>query len=155
MRIFCIMNMLMLSLLFSAGKVSAQTPEKLVAEIKAAAEGSCITVSYSLEAGVDNVKIEDEGTVVAQDDLWCLKGESVHVYTSDEGTWILHLDSKEAMIEPKWTYDDLEAFYKTLTLASSGNDISVKVLSRTSSDIKPASFFIPETDGDWIVTDLR
>ena len=92
---------------------------------------------------------------MAQDDLWCLKGESVHVYTSDEGTWILHLDSKEAMIEPKWTYDDLEAFYKTLTLASSGNDISVKVLSRTSSDRKPASFFIPETDGDWIVTDLR
>lgn len=149
------MNMLMLSLLFSAGRVSAQTPEKLVAEIKTAAEGSCITVSYSLEARVDNVKIEDEGTVVAQDDLWCLKGESVHVYTSDEGTWILHLDSKEAMIEPKWTYDDLEAFYKTLTLASSGNDISVKVLSRTSSDRKPASFFIPETDSDWIVTDLR
>ena len=145
----------MLSLLFSAGKVSAQTPEKLVAEIKTAAEGSCITVSYSLEARVDDVKIKDEGTVVAQDDLWCLKGESVHVYTSDEGTWILHLDSKEAMIEPKWTYDDLEAFYKTLTLASSGNDISVKVLSRTSSDRKPVSFFIPETDGDWIVTDLR
>lgn len=149
------MNMLMLSLLFTTGRVSAQTPEKLVAEIKTAAEGSCITVSYSLEARVDNVKIEDEGTVVAQDDLWCLKGESVHVYTSDEGTWILHLDSKEAMIEPKWTYDDLEAFYKTLPLASSGNDISVKVLSRTSSDRKPASFFIPETDSDWIVTDLR
>ena len=149
------MNMLMLSLLFTAGKVSAQTPEKLVAEIKTAAEGSCITVSYSLEARVDNVKIEDEGTVVAQDDLWCLKGESVHVYTSDEGTWILHLESKEAMVEPKWTYDDLLAFYKTIVSAASGNGVSVKIVSKTESEKRPVAYFTPDLDDEWIVTDLR
>ena len=155
MRILYIINLVLLSLLFPAGKVSAQTPEKLVAEIKAAAEDACITVSYSLEAKVDDVKIEDEGTVVAQDDLWCLKGESIQIYTAADGTWILHLDSKEAMIEPMWTYDDLEAFYRTLTMASSGNDITVKVLSKTSSEKKPVSYFVPETGDDWIVTDLR
>ena len=148
-------TLLLLSLLFSVGKVSAQTPEKLVAEIRSAAEDACVTVSYSLNARVDNVRIQDEGTVVAQGDLWCLKGESVHIYTAEDGTWIMHLDSKEAMVEPKWTYADLEAFYKTLLSASSGNDVSVKVLSRTISDNKPASYFIPEAGDDWIVTDLR
>ena len=67
----------------------------------------------------------------------------------------MHLDSKEAMVEPKWTYADLEAFYKTLLSASSGNDVSIKVLSLTKSDKKPVSYFIPETGDDWIVTDLR
>ena len=155
MRIFYLIYILLLSLLFLTGKVSAQTPEKLIAEIREAADGACITVTYSLEATVDNVRIEDEGTVVAQDGLWCLEGESVSIYTSADGTWILHLESKEAMVEPKWSYDDLAAFYKTLTMASSGNDISVKILSRESSEKKPASFFVPETGDDWVVTDLR
>lgn len=154
-RICRYISILMLFLLSPAGRVSAQTPEKLVSDIRSAAVDACVTVSYSLNARVDDVKIEDEGTVVAQDDLWCLKGESVHIYTASDGTWIMHLDSKEAMVEPKWTYADLEAFYKTLLSASSGNDVSIKVLSLTKSDKKPVSYFIPETGDDWIVTDLR
>ena len=92
--------------------------------------------------------------MVAQDDLWCLKGKTIEIYTCQDGTWILHPESKEAMIEPKWTYDDLESFYGSL-VSSSGNDVDVTILSRSRSEKKPVSFYIPETGQDWVVTDLR
>ena len=152
---FKYISILTLSLLFSVVMVSAQTPEKLVAEIRTAAADASVTVSYVLDAKVDDVKITDEGTVVAQDDLWCLKGESVHVYTAPDGTWILHLESKEAMVEPKWTYDDLLAFYKTIVSAASGNGVSVKIVSKTESEKRPVAYFTPDLDDEWIVTDLR
>lgn len=142
-------------MLLQAYSMSAQTPEKLVAEIRAAAADACVTVSYVLDAKVDEVKIADEGIVVAQDDLWCLKGESIQVYTALDGTWILHLEAKEAMVEPKWTYDDLLAFYKTIVSASSGNGVSVKIVSKTESEKRPVASFTPDLNDEWIVTDLR
>lgn len=137
-----------------AGSVSAQTPEKIVDDIIAAASDACITVGYSLDAKVDDVRVRDRGTIVAQDDIWYMKGEAVEIYTCEDGTWILHPESKEAMIEPKWTYDDLKAFYRT-HLKSPGNGIDVKVISRIISEKKPASYFVPDTGSDWVVTDLR
>ena len=137
-----------------AGFVSAQTPDKIVDDIIAAASDACITVDYSLHAKVDDVQVRDRGTIIAQDDIWYLKGEAVEIYTCEDGTWILHPESKEAMIEPKWTYDDLKVFYRTL-LKSPGNGIDVKVISRIISEKKQASYFVPETGSDWVVTDLR
>lgn len=136
------------------GNLSAQTSDSLIEEVRSAAKDACITLTYSLNAKVDDVSIEDKGTVVAQDDLWYLKGKTIEIYTCPDGTWILHPESKEAMIEPKWTYDDLESFYGTL-VSSSGNDVDVTILSRSRSEKKPVSFFIPETGQDWVVTDLR
>lgn len=146
--------MILLALSFSTGISSAQTPEKLVSDVRAAAEDACVTVGYSMSATVDDAVIEDRGTVMAQDDLWCLKGETIEIYTSKEGTWILHLQAKEAIVEPQWTYDDLEAFYRTL-LSSSGNVVDVRILSREISEKKPVSSFVPVTGSDWVVTDLR
>ena len=137
-----------------AGNLSAQTSDSLIEEVRSAAKDACITLTYSLNAKVDDVSIEDKGTVVAQDDLWYLKGKTIEIYTCPDGTWILHPESKEAMIEPKWTYDDLESFYGSL-VSSSGNDVDVTILSRSRSEKKPVSFFIPETGQDWVVTDLR
>ena len=137
-----------------AGNLSAQTSDSLIEEVRSAAKDACITLTYSLNAKVDDVSIEDKGPVVAQDDLWYLKGKTIEIYTCQDGTWILHPESKEAMIEPKWTYDDLESFYGTL-VSSSGNDVDVTILSRSRSEKKPVSFFIPETGQDWVVTDLR
>lgn len=149
------MNTALLSLFLLTGTASAQTPDRLVAEIRTAAADACVTVSYSLDATVDEVRVADKGTVTAQDDLWCLKGKSVEIYTGPDCTWVLSKESKEAVVEPKWTYEDLEAFYKTLVKAGSGNNVSVKVLSKTMSEKKPASCFMPETGDDWVVTDLR
>ena len=137
-----------------AGNLFAQTSESLIEEVRSAAKDACVTLTYSMNAKVDDVSIEDKGTVVAQDDLWYLKGKTIEIYTCPDGTWILHPESKEAMIEPKWTYDDLESFYGTL-VSSSGNDVDVTILSRSRSEKKPVSFFIPETGQDWVVTDLR
>jgi len=137
-----------------AGNLSAQTSDSLIEEVRSAAKDACITLTYSLNAKVDDVSIEDKGTVVAQDDLWYLKGKTIEIYTCPDGTWILHPESKEAMIEPKWTYDDLESFYTRL-VSSSGNDVDVTILSRSRSEKKPVSFYIPETGQDWVVTDLR
>ncbi|MBQ8854936.1 MAG: hypothetical protein IJ023_02165, partial [Bacteroidales bacterium] len=71
-----------------------------------------------------------------------------------DGTWILHMQAKEAIVEPQWTYDDLEAFYRTL-LSSSGNVVNVRISSKELSEKKPASSFVPVTGTDWVVTDLR
>lgn len=137
-----------------AGTVSAQTPERLVEKVRSNAADACVTVTYSLKAKVDDVIIEDNGTVIAQDDLWLLNGQTIDIHTCADGTWILHPESKEAIVEPKWTYDDLSAFYMTL-LSSSGNDVDVVVLSEDVSEKKPVSYFAPEVGRDWVVTDLR
>ena len=151
-------NLLHISVLFLtlvSANLFAQTPDKLVAEIRSAAEDSCITVSYVLDAKVDDASLKDKGTVTAQDDLWCLKGQTIEVYTCEDGTWILHTESKEAVVEPKWTYDDLEKFYKTILSTSASNDVQVKIVSKTMTEKNPVSFYVPKTGADWIVTDLR
>ena len=112
-----------------AGIASAQTPDRLVQEIRAAAVDSCVTLTYSIAADVDDVRIEDSGVVIAQDNLWCLKGETIEIYTSEDGTWVLYPESKEAIVEPKWTYDDLESFYRTI-ISSDDNAVKIKVASR-------------------------
>ena len=145
---------MLLFLTLVSGSLFAQSPDKLVSDIRAAAKDNCVTVVYKLDASVNEVGIKDKGTVVAQDDLWCLKGQAVEIYTCADGTWILNIGAKEAMVEPKWSYEDLERFYKTI-LSTTGNDIKVEVLSRTLSDKRPVSYFIPETGTEWVVTDLR
>lgn len=149
-----LLHILLFVLSVPAGIASAQINDKLIDEIIAAASDACVTITYSLDAKVDEVKVCDRGTVVAQDDLWCLKGETLEIYTCQDGTWILYPESREAMIEPRWTYDDLKAFYKNI-LSSSGNEVGLNVISKTISEKKPVSYFVPETGSDWVVTDLR
>ena len=154
MRIFSIISALLSVLLFSVGQASAQLPSGLIQNVKDAAADECITVTYSLDAKVDDARIQDKGTIVAQGKMWCLKGETYEIFTSEDGTWILHKEAKEAMVEPEWSYDDLEKFYENL-LSNAGNEINLDNVIWTVSEKKPVSFFIPELGSDWIVTDLR
>lgn len=146
-------HILFIALFLWTGQVFAQTPDKLVEEVRKAAAEACVTVTYSMTLKVDGVLIQDEGTVIAQDDMWCLKGQSMEIYTGSEGTWILHPESREAMVEPGWSYDDLEAFY--LAASKSGEDLSIRILSKDFDDKRPVSQFVPVLGLDWIVTDLR
>jgi hypothetical protein len=107
-----LLHILLFVLSVPAGIASAQVNDRLIEEIIAAASDACVTMTYSLDAKVNEVKVCDRGTVVAQDDLWCLKGDTLEIYTCQDGTWILYPESREAMIEPRWTYDDLKAAYK-------------------------------------------
>ncbi len=136
------------------GISSAQINDRLIEEIMTDASDACVTLTYSLDAKVDDATVSDSGTVVAQDDLWCLKGETLEIYTCADGTWILYPESQEAMIEPRWTYDDLKAFYRNL-LSSSGNEVGLNITSKVISEKRPVSYFVPETGSDWVVTDLR
>ena len=79
---------------------------------------------------------------------------TIEIYTSENGTWVLYPESKEAIVEPKWTYDDLETFYRTI-MSSDDNAVKIKVTSRELSEKRPVSFFMPHTGADWVVTDLR
>ena len=146
MRIFGIISALLSVLLFSAGQTLAQLPSGLIQKLKDAAVDECITVTYSLDAKVDDAMIQ--GT------MWCLKGETYEIYTSEKGTWVLHIQAKEAMVEPEWTYDDLEKFYENL-LSNADNEINLDDVLWTVSEKKPASFFVTKLGSDWIVTDLR
>ena len=153
-RILLNKRILSLAVFLMAVIASAQTPDRLVQEIRAAAENACVTLTYSIEANVDDVRIEDRGVVTAQDNLWCLKGETIEIYTSEDGTWVLYPESKEAIVEPKWTYDDLESFYRTI-ISADDNAVRINVASKDLSEKRPVSFFSPQTGTDWVVTDLR
>ena len=149
MRIF---TTILLSLL--SGAAFAQSPETFVQQIREAAKESCVTVTYSFSTVIDGAVIEDSGYVEAQDELWHLKGETVEMYTNGQGTWILSPDSKEAMVEPSWSYDDLVQFYSSLKAV--GADMKIEVKSDVRSEKKPASAFMPPAfSSDWVVTDLR
>ena len=67
-----------------AGNASAQTPETLVRDVMEDARESCVTVTYALSAVIDDVRIQDEGSVVAQGESWVLKGRNVEIYTNEE-----------------------------------------------------------------------
>lgn len=155
MKISKIISVAVAFLSLAAGYASSQTPERLVQDVMADAREACVTVKYTLSAVIDDVKIQDEGSVVAQGESWVLKGRNVQVYTSADGTWIMSPESMEAIVEPKWTYDDLEAFYRTLLSAAAGNNVTVRILSKDISEQKPASYFLPVVDDEWVVTDLR
>lgn len=154
MRISSIISAILSVLLLSAGQASAQLPSGLIQKVKDAAAEGCVTVTYSLDAKIDDARIQDKGTIVAQGKMWCLKGETYEIYTSEEGTWILYMQAKEAMVEPEWTYGDLEKFYQNL-LSNAYNEINLDDVIWTVSEMKPASFFVPKLRSDWIVTDLR
>ena len=142
------------ALLLSAVSASAQTPDKLVDDVMKAAQDACVVIEYALSAKVDDADISDWGTVVAQDDLWYLKGQAIEIYTSEDGTWIMHVEAKEAIVEPKWTYADMESFYRSI-LSNAGNDVKVEVKSKVLKEKNQTSCFVPKIDSDWIVTDLR
>ena len=91
------LHILMFILSVPAGIASAQVNDRLIEEIIAAASDACVTMTYSLDAKVDEAKVCDSGTVVAQDDLWYLKGETLEIYTCQDGTWILYPESRDTV----------------------------------------------------------
>lgn len=133
--------------------LSAQTPDAILGQIRKHAAESCVTVTYSIDASSDEGVLADRGVVTAQDDMWHLKGKALEMYTDGTSTWVLDMKSKEAVVEPAWTYDDLERFYDSVLAA--GADVDIKMLSVSISEKKDPESFRPSFSSDWIVTDLR
>lgn len=137
----------------AAGYMTAQTPDRLVDMIMKHAADTCVSVSYNMTFSSDSQNISDSGFVVAQGKNWKLESGSLQVCTAGSDTWIADSSVREVVIEPAWTYADLEAFYNSLI--SSGAAVEVCVTSIQECPLKDESFFIPSFDSDWIITDLR
>lgn len=131
----------------------AQDVHDMLEKIRKEAGTSCVTVVYRFSASVDDVRIEDKGMIEAQDGLWHLKGEALEIYTDARATWILDNSSREAVVEPLWSASDLEQFYSSA--AASGNGVDVEIVSFTTSEKKPETYYTPSFSKEWVVTDLR
>ncbi len=136
----------------SALTSGAQTIPEVLARIVKDSEGGCVTLTYRFSASGD-VAVEDEGTVEVQGNLWHLKSKALEIYTDSASTWIIDVDDKEVIVEPAWSYDDLEKFHQSVM--SKGAAMDIKILSETVSDKKPSSCFTPSFGSEWVVTDLR
>ena len=125
----------------------------MVEDLRKSAADAFVTIGYSFTGQAGEMEIEDEGVVEAQDDMWHLKGRNIEIYTSEGATWILDPDSREALVEPAWTYEDLVRFYSSVS--ESGKGPEIKIISRALSEKKPMAYFTPVLDDGWVVTDLR
>lgn len=148
-RIFLLMSLPFLA----AVSMSAQDAVELVRGIRAGAADACVKVTYSFTAKSGDVVVRDDGYVEAQDDMWHLSGETVDIYTDGTSTWVADPDAMEVIVEPAWTYDDLESFYASVMKADTS--IVVEIVSTEKSEKKPVSRFTPTFGPEWIVTDLR
>ena len=131
----------------------AQDIKTMLDKVQADALESFVTLEYSAEISGSEGDVADKGVIEAQDKMWHLKGSLLEIYTDASGTWILDNSSKEAYVEPAWTYNDLLTFYESV--AAAGSSLTAKVLKTTLSEKKPASVFTPTLSSDWVITDLR
>ena len=152
MKVLNKISAIVLTLMVSA-VTYAQDIKTMLDKVQADALESFVTLEYSAEISGSEGDVADKGVIEAQDKMWHLKGSMLEIYTDASGTWILDSSSKEAYVEPAWTYDDLLTFYESV--AAAGSELTVKVLKTALSEKRPASFFTPALSSDWILTDLR
>lgn len=130
----------------------ARDIREMLADVAGKAKTGCVTLKYSFSTSGD-VEIHDEGTVEAQDDLWHLKGDEFEIFTDSSATWIIDNGAREVIVEPAWSYADLEKFYESVV--EKGSVMDIDILSESVSDKKPVSYFTPSFGQGWMVTDLR
>ena len=140
-------------MLLQSAVSDAQDLRVVLADIMQRADSSCVTITYAFATSAGDADISDEGFVEAQDQMWHLKGQALEIYTDGTSTWIMDNDTKEAIVESGWSYDDLESFYSSAK--KNGTDMKLRIVSEKVSARKPTSYFTPSFDSSWIVTDLR
>ena len=154
MKKFRHVAVLAVMLLVSAfADICAQTPEKLVEMVRSHAEDSSVKVSYKMEMRADGSLTKDSGMLLAQDEMWHLKGGFIEIYTDGKATWVMDPDSKEVVVEPAWDYTDLITFYNSLI--KTGAVLDIQIVSLQTADKRPKAEFAPSFGSDWVVTDLR
>ena len=152
MKVFQKISLLILALLMSAASYG-QDIKTMLEKVQAEAAEAFVSLEYSAEVDGTDGAVKDHGVIEAQDKMWHLKGTMLEIYTDADATWILEGSSKEAYVEPAWSYDDLLTFYQSLI--SAGSTLDVKVLGIKVSEKQPLSVFTPKLSSDWVITDLR
>ena len=142
------------SVLFvSAAASYAQDLKELLSKVMQHAGTSCVMIGYKFATTAGDARISDEGYVEAQGNMWHLKGQTLELFTDSTSTWIVDNETKEVIVEPCWSYDDLDAFYASAV--RNGADMKISIVSEKVVEMKPVSYFTPSFDKTWIVTDLR
>lgn len=141
------------ALFLSAAASYAQDLKEILSKVMQRADTSCVIIDYKFVTSAGDTMISDEGFVEAQGNMWHLKGKTLELFTDSTSTWIIDEESKEAIVEPCWSYDDLDAFYSSAI--KNGTDMKISIVSERVVRMKPVSYFTPSFDKTWIVTDLR
>lgn len=131
----------------------AQNLREMLSKVVSQADTSCVTIRYKFTTSAGDTHISDDGFVEAQENMWHLKGQALEIYTDGTSTWVIDNDAKEVIVEPGWSFDDLESFYSSAL--KNGTDMKIEVVSENQCQRKPAAYFTPAFDESWIVTDLR
>lgn len=130
----------------------ARDVREMLAGVAEKAKTGCVTLKYAFSTSGD-VEIEDDGFVEAQDELWHLKGDGLEIFTDSSATWFIDNASMEVIVEPAWSYADLERFYESVM--AKGAVMDIDIVSESVSDKKPVSYFTPSFGPEWVITDLR
>ena len=109
MKVLNKISVIVLTLMVSA-VTYAQDIKTMLDKVQADALESFVTLEYSAVISGSEGDVADEGVIEAQDKMWHLKGSMLEIYTDASGTWILDSSSKEAYVEPAWSYNDLLTF---------------------------------------------
>lgn len=141
------------SLLALPVRTDAQDIRDMLEGVAQKSGSACVTLTYRFSTSVDKAVIADEGYVEVQEGMWHLKGLAIEIYTDSTATWVIDPDAKEVIVEPAWTFDDLENCYSSAL--KSDDDMTLEILSESQTDMKPASCFTPSFGSEWVVTDLR
>ena len=152
MKVLNKISAIVLTLMVSA-VTYAQDIKTMLDKVQADALESFVTLEYSAEISGSEGDVADKGVIEAQDKMWHLKGSMLEIYTDASGTWILDSSTKEAYVEPAWSYNDLLTFYESV--AAAGSSLTANVHKTTLSEKKSASHFTPTLSPDWVITDLR
>lgn len=143
------MKKLILSIVFLTS-VLVSYGQDMLGEITAHWSTDRILLDYSCTVKGE-VPVKFKGTILLQDDCYCMKGNGLEIYCNGGTRWTLDREAKEAYIEPANGMEEIMQYYESITDLEISN---VKYTSK-SEDLSAFTFSTSALDSSWIVTDLR
>lgn len=143
------MKKLILSILLLTTVLAAKGQD-MVGEIASRWSTDRITLDYSCTV-IGEVPVKFKGTLLLQDDCYCMKGNGIEIYCNGGTRWTLDREAKEAYIEPANGMEEIMQYYESIT------DLNISNVKYTpkSEDLSAFTFSTSALDSSWIVTDLR
>lgn len=143
------MKKLILSIVFLTSVLVSYGQDRL-GEITVHWSTDRILLDYSCTVKGE-VPVKFKGTILLQDDCYCMKGNGLEIYCNGGTRWTLDREAKEAYIEPANGMEEIMQYYESITDLEISN---VKYTSK-SEDLSAFTFSTSALDSSWIVTDLR
>lgn len=143
------MKRLLIGILLLSAVLAASGQDRL-GEIASRISTNRILVDYSCTVSGE-VPVKLKGTVLLQDDCYCMKGNGLEIYCNGGTRWTLDREAKEAYIEPANGLEEIMQYYESITDLVISN---ARYMPK-SEDLGAFTFSTSDLDSSWIVTDLR